>query len=140
MTALIRYAPTRGELRARRRALLVWGIPLAAIGFMVATTYATPRMCRVFKPSSFEVTRIRLKRIAYEGFPVWSMAHPDLACPRSVRVLVDEIGGDTTLDAWGHPMDFRCGGDLPPGVKGIWIRSAGPDGDFDTDDDLTSDQ
>jgi hypothetical protein len=140
MTALIRYAPTRGELRARRRALLVWGVPLVAIGFMVATTYAAPRMCRTFTPSSFEVTRLRLKRAAYEGFPVWSAEHPDLPCPRSVRVLMDEIGGATTLDAWGHPMDFRCGSDLPPGVRGIWIRSAGPDGEFDTDDDLTSDQ
>ena len=48
------------------------------------------------------------------------------------------MNGDDTRDFWGNPIDFRCGPDLPDHAKGMWVRSAGPDGEFDTDDDIVS--
>jgi len=94
------------------------------------------RMCSGL--SKVDVTKMKLKKYAFEAYPAWSAAHPELLCPRSLHELADYMNEGDSRDTWGHPIEFRCGPVLPDGAKGIWVRSAGEDAQFDTEDDLLS--
>jgi hypothetical protein len=63
--------------------------------------------------------------------------HGDDACPRTIGQLVAERYLTTPpLDAWGHPMVMHCPCRL--GSDSAHFVSAGPDGLFDTWDDVRS--
>ncbi len=69
------------------------------------------------------------------AYPNWAVAHPGQPCPDRLAELNEYAGWTTTLDPWGKSYQFLCG----YGIHGIRTRSAGPDGLFDTADDITSD-
>jgi hypothetical protein len=81
---------------------------------------------------------IDAKQYAFEAYPQWAMEHPDTACPGALAELREFTSFDSDLDPWGHPYRMMCGPSLPPGAKGVAIQSAGPDGQFDTADDVRS--
>lgn len=76
--------------------------------------------------------------LAFEGYPQWSVAHPDDQCPASLAALLEYFERMTTRDPWGTELRMYCGPSLPPGVKGFGVRSAGPDRTYDTPDDVES--
>ena len=78
--------------------------------------------------------RLLVEKYAYEAFPQWAIEHMDAHCPRSIDELSPVIARDNALDAWGTPIELRCGDP----IRGAFIRSAGPDRHFDTPDDITS--
>ena len=45
---------------------------------------------------------------------------------------------DVLKDPWGNPYIIKCGGDLPPGARGIAVMSKGEDGKEGTGDDFKS--
>ncbi len=58
-------------------------------------------------------------------------------CPSSLEMLYAQhylVGAPR--DAWSHPIKFSCPG--AHNADGVDVSSAGPDGLFDTADDLTS--
>jgi hypothetical protein len=78
------------------------------------------------------------KKYAFEAYPQWAVEHPDKACPGALAELREFTSFDSDNDPWGHPYRMMCGPSLPPGAKGVAIQSAGPDGQFDTADDVRS--
>jgi hypothetical protein len=147
---LVRSAALRGELRARRVARIgrvvlrclrgaCWGVPMATLAVVAFLLYAAPRgLMHPFGESKVDATTTAIKRYAFVGYPMWSAAHPLRECPASLRDLDEYVTRTTKQDAWGSPLELRCGRDLPHPMKGVWIRSAGPDREFDTADDITS--
>jgi hypothetical protein len=80
-------------------------------------------------------------------YGVWSTDHPGETCPKTL----DELAAswrprkgtrDTgTADRWNHPLRWWCGDDRPADARNstpMAVASAGPDGRWDTDDDLVS--
>lgn len=78
------------------------------------------------------------KAFAYEAYPSWSAAHPELACPTKLSELMSYAPALEMNDPWGNPYRMFCGKDLPPGAKGLAVVSAGEDGRFETPDDIAS--
>jgi hypothetical protein len=139
---LVRHVLRRREISARKRATIAqWGRrhPLVVSATTVIASLAItvglvgPRM-PIYSASFVDITRIKLKKYAYEAYPSWREAEPDRLCPDSLHELDAYMGREDDHDAWGRPLEFRCG----PGARGLWLRSAGEDGTFDTADDLDS--
>jgi hypothetical protein len=86
--------------------------------------------------SKQHVAAITVRKYAYEAYPIWATAHPDRACPDRLADLDDYMGGADGIDPWGGRYQFACG----PSVRGLWVRSAGEDGMYNTDDDVRSDR
>ena len=79
--------------------------------------------------------RTVVKAYAFEAFPQWAIVHHEERCPQSIRDLAEYVGrNNLTRDSWGTELDLRCG----DGIRGALVRSAGPDGRFDTLDDISS--
>jgi hypothetical protein len=108
---------------------------------VVATSVDGAHACytpRGSHPKSDGAVRAKLlvKKLAFEAYPMWARDHADLACPAAPSDLAKYI--DTLDDPWGHPLRIYCGANLPPGARGFAAASAGPDGAFDTADDIKS--
>jgi hypothetical protein len=82
--------------------------------------------------SKQELSCRQIDWLAQDAFPRWHATHD--GCPHS---LDDLVGGAPVHDLWGHPYYWSCGPQVVPRRgPGIWIRSAGADGRFGTDDDV----
>jgi len=73
---------------------------------------------------------------ALEAYPAWVAANPTRECPARLAELNTYVGRADTLDPWGTTYQFLCG--HQHGVVGLRVRSAGPDRQFDTGDDIGS--
>jgi hypothetical protein len=82
--------------------------------------------------------KMLVMKLAFEAFPSWSQAHPGKSCPAKLADLLEFTDRKDTKDPWKHELKMFCGANLPAGVKGIAIQSAGPDGKLDTADDVKS--
>jgi hypothetical protein len=91
---------------------------------------------RTLPPS--ELAKHEVQQYAFEAYPQWAVANPSKACPASIAELNEYTTRKDDLDPWGHPYKLMCGPTLPPGAKGVAVASAGPDGQFDTGDDVRS--
>jgi hypothetical protein len=88
-----------------------------------------------------DVAKMTVQKFAFEGFPMWSAAHPDKACPDKLADLSEYVGkGELSdlSDPWGHPYKSFCGQNLPAGARGFAVMSAGEDGTEGTADDVKS--
>lgn len=85
-----------------------------------------------------EQARVVAQKYAFEAYPSWAASHPDLACPTSLADLDEYMNGEGGKDPWGHPYEMSCGADVPAGVKGLGVRSGGPDGKLGSADDIRS--
>ncbi|HTR52763.1 MAG TPA: serine/threonine-protein kinase [Kofleriaceae bacterium] len=66
------------------------------------------------------------------GFVEWTKTHAGAPCPS-----VDEVADPPARrDGWGHAMALTCTDQ--PGDQIVGVRSAGPDGQMNTADDVTS--
>jgi hypothetical protein len=135
---LVRYAARRSELAARRCAagarpgmglvvIVLLGLFLSALELMSKQTCGGG--------SKVDVARLKLEKYAFEAYPSWAAEHPDRMCPRSLHELDAYMNTDDDHDSWGTPIELRCD---PTGAKGVWLRSAGEDARFGTEDDLVS--
>jgi hypothetical protein len=93
---------------------------------------------RLPDPSMVDTARIEVKKLAFEAYPSWSMAHPDKACPAKLEELLEYTALKDLDDPWGHVYEMGCGRSLPPGARGLAVWSDGPDGKSGTCDDLQS--
>lgn len=89
-------------------------------------------------PHALDQAWLKIGKMAFEGFPMWAAKHPAKSCPDTIADLVAESEVPDSKDPWGHEMKMFCGSNLPAGAKGLAVVSAGPDGKFDTADDIKS--
>jgi prepilin-type N-terminal cleavage/methylation domain-containing protein len=140
--------PGLDRLFARRRAARGAGGPpgltlleimiVLAILALVMGLLVGPKVMAAFGQSKIKTTKIKLTQYANEAFPQWSANHPDKACPEKLSDLNENMNSKDTNDSWGRPIKMLCGANLPAGVKGLGVVSAGEDGKEGTEDDLKS--
>jgi hypothetical protein len=112
---------------------------LLCLVFYIALVFVFVREARhAIDDVSTTISRKTVNQIAYEAYPQWSVAHPGEKCPASVDDLREYASSFDMTDSWGKRFKMLCGADAPSG-KGVVIISAGPDGKFDTADDIRSD-
>lgn len=144
---LVRQAQRRSELfghrvAARAKRVFWLGVSAGAVCMsfgliltVLASLAGPPSLYRTRSNAALE-TRTLLKRYVFEAYPLWSRAYPDRDCPRSLHELSRYLTPRIPVDAWGAPIELRCGTNAPFGVRRLWVRSAGEDRVFDTSDDL----
>lgn len=141
ISALVRHARRGDELRARgwrryaRMFVQIGAVATIATSVALVGVSLIPHRCG---ESRHDRTKLFLNQLAYEAFPAWQASQGDTSCPTMHDLLRGtELPRDQIRDAWGQPIEIRCGEPLPGSVHGIFLRSAGPDGEFGTDDDVT---
>ena len=126
-------------LRKEPRTMAIIGTILGGIGIF-GFMFLGPLMLGILLPSLStarehareSVTRSKIQQV-HAGSEKY---HADNGrYPTSFHELtnLNHIPTDATKDAWDNPMQLEGGEDSPPE-----ITSAGPDGVFDTDDDIHS--
>lgn len=91
--------------------------------------------------SKTQIARIKVMKFAYEAFPSWAATTNHVACPASLHDLVEYMNDpskEATHDPWGTELEMKCGPEPGGWIRGMYVRSAGPDTRFDTADDISS--
>ena len=84
--------------------------------------------------SKIEVTKVFTDRLTKETYPRWALRNTDPACP-AIGDLIAMLDNEGNTDPWGNPYVLTC----TTGSKNpILIRSAGPDGNYESADDILS--
>lgn len=136
----VRHAQRRDELSGWRRhwfTLLVLAAVAMLVGSVAIAGVSLLRQDTDEVGAPEDHTRSVLDKLAYEAFPAWQASQGDTSCP-TIRDLLryTDLPPTQVRDAWRQPIEIRCGEPLPGSVHGLWLRSAGPDGEFGTDDDV----
>ena len=124
--------------RGQRGMTLLEIMIVLAILALVMGLLVGPKVMKAFSSSKVDITKLKLKKYAYEAYPSWAAAHADKACPDTIADLNEYMNDKEANDAWGRPMKMMCGQTLPPGAKGLAVMSLGEDGKEGTEDDLKS--
>ena len=124
--------------RAHRGMTLLEIMIVLAIIALVMGIIVGPRIIDGFKGTEVKTTKIKRKLFAYQAYPAWSAAHPDVDCPARLAELDEYTNKEGDKDAWGSPLTMSCGPSLPNGVHGLGVSSAGEDRKDGTSDDLHS--
>jgi hypothetical protein len=130
-----------GSSAYRRRTALVttqvllWrALAVGFVAFALARFVTHERMHTCCGGSKADLTALTVRKFAYEAFPQWATVHHMDSCPESLNELTGYASTSRPIDAWGNPLEMKCG----PWIRGIYVRSAGEDGRFETPDDITS--
>ncbi|MBA3538087.1 MAG: hypothetical protein H0T79_00520 [Deltaproteobacteria bacterium] len=103
--------------------------------FILAGAGCKPAM---FNESKGDIAKVAAKQYALEAYPQWAVSHPATECPATLDELSQFINRKDSTDPWGTPFTMLCGPTRPASAKGMVVRSAGPDKQAGTADDLTS--
>jgi prepilin-type N-terminal cleavage/methylation domain-containing protein len=134
----LRNCLARSYARAHRGMTLLEIMIVLAILALVMGLLVGPKVMTMFQGSKVDITKIKLKKYAFEAYPSWSTSHPDKACPAEISELNEYMNNNDSNDSWGRPIKMLCGAELPAGAKGLAVMSAGEDGKEGTPDDLKS--
>ena len=132
-----RVLVTRGQRRVE--VALVLAIGVAFTGIVGAALIETRTMYAGCWGSPVERTKLELSQLLHESLPMWAVEHPDQRCPVWIGELEPFRHSRHVKDPWGHPIELYCGVAVSSGRAAIWARSAGPDGELATDDDIVAD-
>jgi prepilin-type N-terminal cleavage/methylation domain-containing protein len=134
----LRNRLARSYARAHRGMTLLEIMIVLAILALVMGLLVGPKVMTMFQGSKVDITKIKLKKYAFEAYPSWSTSHPDKACPAEISELNEYMNNNDSNDSWGRPIKLLCGAELPAGARGLGVVSAGEDGKEGTPDDLKS--
>jgi prepilin-type N-terminal cleavage/methylation domain-containing protein len=134
----LRNRLARSYARAHRGMTLLEIMIVLAIIALVMGLLVGPKVMTMFQGSKVDITKIKLKKYAFEAYPSWSTTHPDKQCPEKLSDLNEYMNNDDSNDSWGRPLTMLCGTNLPAGARGLAVTSAGEDGKEGTPDDLKS--
>ena len=126
LSRVLARALARGQARARaQRGMTLLEIMIVlAILALVMGLLVGPKVMKMFAGSKVDITKLKLKKYAYEAYPSWSAAHPDKACPGAISELNEYMNGNDSNDSWGRPDVYRA-----PGQRGEFdLFSYGCDG------------
>ena len=101
-------AQIRAQARAQRGMTLLEIMIVLAILALVMGLLVGPKVMKMFAGSKVDITKLKLKKYAYEAYPSWSAAHPDKACPGNISELNEYMNGNDSNDAWGRPIRMMC--------------------------------
>ena len=132
-------------LRRRRRLRVEAGMTLLEILIVLAILALVmglligPRILAQFEQGKAGVAHSTAVKLASEAYPQWSMKPSNQGkCP-TTEDLAEYVNQKASFkDPWGNPYVIKCGGDLPPGARGIAVLSKGEDGREGTKDDQVS--
>ncbi len=79
-----------------------------------------------------EVAKLFTDRLVKEVYPRWQVYNAEKVCPAKLGELIVLLDNEGNDDPWGKEYTMTCG------ETGLKIRSAGPDGTFETADDIVS--
>ncbi|HTR54138.1 MAG TPA: hypothetical protein VMJ10_25775 [Kofleriaceae bacterium] len=116
---------------SRRRKLLLGALAVVVLGYGLHHHAAA---ARAREREAARASGVWVDLIAFRMVPAWFDSHPGSSCSDAVAAFVS----DGRRDAWGHPYRFRCARRTTGAGERVLVRSAGPDGTFDTDDDISS--
>ena len=99
---------------------------LVALGLRQALRYA--RQLTLIDTVGTTRMQVQVIKSAVQMYEATS----NLGLPPSMQALLDDkvVAPDSIMDPWGEPWDLRCD------ARFCRLRSAGPDGWFDSNDDL----
>jgi hypothetical protein len=120
--------------RSARVSAQVWLWRLATVALAGGLVLAISPRITHGEPSQHDRAELWVKQLAFEAFPMWAVENHRDACPQAVTDLLPYAPHSDGRDPWGNPLELLCG----PFYRGAFVRSAGPDGRFDTADDITS--
>jgi serine/threonine protein kinase len=86
-------------------------------------------------PSTRQLLPERMRAIL-TTFLRWSASHPQSPCPTALELATFAHDPHAVDDSWGRPVVLTCTNQ--PAEQIVGAQSAGPDGMFDTNDDLAS--
>lgn len=138
--SVARLLARKSRRRAQRGMTLLEIMIVLAILALVMGLVVGPRVMKMFGESKGKTTKIKVDKFAHEAFPSWQ-ATTNKACPEKLADLneyMNDQSPEAINDAWGKPLKMMCGGQLPPGAKGIAVMSFGEDGQENTADDIKS--
>jgi hypothetical protein len=126
----------------RARVIARAGLLMLALAWGTGATYSMARFGweklneRSCRPGNARLTEMRLK-IAEEATIQFMIEEP--RCPKGLEELVRRgyLDAVHAKDAWGTPIQLVCPGNRD--VEGCDAASAGPDREWNTADDLDSD-
>lgn len=123
--------PTAPHAHGGRGRLRVLALLVAACAAVSAAALGDQLLVR---PLAGRSTR---ERQAERAVSAWLVAAEtwradEAGCPDAARLERDRLleAGTSSVDPWGRNYEVHCGGDS------TWVRSAGADGRFDTEDDV----
>ena len=128
----------RAQARAQRGMTLLEIMIVLAILALVMGLLVGPKVMKMFAGSKVDITKLKLKKYAYEAYPSWAAAHPDKSCPDKLEDLNEYMNNKDIKDPWGGQYKMLCGPNLPAGAKGLAVTSPGEDGKEGTGDDIKS--
>jgi hypothetical protein len=132
--AQTKVVATRGRSRVDVALVLAIGLAITGIG---GALMLGPLMMHEGCCGSKETrTKIKLSQMMQEALPQWALEHPDRRCPVSLGELMPFLNARDPNDSWGHRIELYCGVALSSDRLAVWARSAGPDGELATDDDI----
>lgn len=97
---------------------------------LLALASLPPSSCK--RVSRADAAGMLVRKYAFEAFPQWAAVNHVQACPQTIDELTP-FASNKARDPWGTTLELRCG----HGIRS-YVRSAGPDLTFDTDDDISS--
>jgi hypothetical protein len=114
-------------------ATLVYMTGIVTWVYLLATV---PRrvFCCYGGESKLDITRLTVKKLAYESLAEWRSEHPGKLCPPSIEALVVYSDHHDLKDLWGSPYVLAC----DPATGRQAVISPGEDGKFGTPDDVRS--
>ncbi len=115
-------------------ALVVTTVPLC--GFVIQVV--GPRVLVGFIESESDTTKMVIHQITNEAYVHWTMKTGEL-CPDRLSDLEPYRNSKSTKDAWGNELAMWCGSWFGAEFPVFVVGSAGPDGEWGTNDDLRSD-
>ena len=130
----VRVVATRGQRRLAVTLVLAIGVTLTGSVGAALCKACTMFACDSGTPA--QRAKLDLGDLLHEAVPMWAIEHPRQRCPASIAELAPFRNSLSLNDPWGHPIHVICGTSLSSGRFAVWARSAGPDGEVDTDDDI----
>ncbi len=134
--ALVRRGYELGKSGPRAHAFGI-GSTLSIAFVVVISAAEQPRMSACGE-TKVDIARSTVTKYTWEAFPSWQAAHPAMACPSDLGVLNEWMNNKDIRDPWGTDYRFRCRSIR--GVARLTVRSAGPDQEHGTSDDIASDR
>lgn len=110
-----------------------------AVGLGLVWVLAVPStLCKCPESTSEDLAEFHIDKLANDTYQQWRLEpkNSERRCPASIAELASYAGDDESRDPWGNLYEVRCV--ERPDHSRFQVLSRGTDGQWGTDDDLSS--